>query len=96
MKGSQLFWGLVTPIGLIWLGYYLVITDIMPLCGVIAFTVIGFTVWEVHTGMTRDIEDTEYNANGDIHWYHISIIWAIYVGVKYYINPILDKYIRII
>lgn len=99
MKGSTKFWIGMLISGIIY-GIYLLISNWDTFtCDDKIRILLGITItillWEVITGSARDIEETTYKP-GEIHWhwYLISIIWWIYVLIKYYLNSFLDKILK--
>lgn len=98
MKGAKLFWIVFIPAVLMYVGinYYDIIIKTKE------FQILGglfLLVWEVVTASNRYVNDYKYNEEKNyfvtIKWAQYSIIYGVYVGIKYYVNPFLNKIFNI-
>lgn len=104
MKGSTIFWTAIVISAILFGEYQLYIhRDTWRTGfgnpGLSLFYVINIIVlilWEVIFGMNRDIYYDRYNDHYNFKkdgfiWIAFSPIFLIYILIRYYINPFLDK-----
>jgi len=90
MKGSTVFWMAIILSIIIKFDISLYNKDIYDFY---KWNLMGFMMYEVLTGIKRT-DEVIYKETKEFNWGTISIIWWIYVLIRYYFNPFLNKILK--